>query len=87
MTLFDIRVNFRSGKNRQNFVEHFRFCFSSFSCEYCQKGFLHQTQLYAHHKQRHATENQNAQAKTESVYDDSSQTMGPVLTNVTDFLW
>lgn len=29
-----------------------------FSCEYCEKGFLHQNQLYAHHKQRHATENQ-----------------------------
>jgi hypothetical protein len=27
-----------------------------FSCEQCRKGFLHQNQLYAHHKQRHANE-------------------------------
>jgi hypothetical protein len=28
-----------------------------FSCELCRKGFLHQNQLYAHHKQRHPNEN------------------------------
>jgi hypothetical protein len=35
-----------------------------FSCDLCRKGFLHQTQLYSHHKQRHSNESQNTELFT-----------------------
>ena len=54
---------------------------SLFRCEYCGKGFLHQTQLYQHHKQRHSTENQqktedepfNLQSTTNDWNENSSE--------------
>lgn len=40
---------------RSNFMQkQTKSFFSFFSCEYCQKGFLYQNQLYDHYKQCHS---------------------------------
>lgn len=56
MILFDILDSIHSGKHIDFPILHSRMIIFVCSCEVCRKGFLHQNQLYAHHKQRHANE-------------------------------
>lgn len=49
-------MRYRSQKNwhKNSFLKLFQLHFF-FSCDSCQKGFLHQNYLYTHHKRHHAT--------------------------------
>ncbi len=55
------KVRPTGGSHRVEWVKEKIFLFS---CDLCRKGFLHQNQLYAHHKQRHSTENQTINENT-----------------------
>jgi hypothetical protein len=74
MISYGIHINIHFGKEYLFYFrkkkQHNSFFYR---CELCRKGFLHQNQLYAHHKQRHSIENQTINEDKEYFTFDQNQ--------------